>query len=140
LGFSCLLLTTSAGAETSCDNSLGKVAYYAHPISIYNTPQERRDIELIESLGFVVLNPNAPEHEAGYQREGMIYFENLLRQQAQTLFFRSFPDGSIPAGVAKEIAVVVEMNRPVIELPTAIGRRTLSVEETREFLRQSGFR
>ena len=32
--------------------------YYAHPMAIYGTPQEDRDIETLENLGFTVVNPN----------------------------------------------------------------------------------
>lgn len=38
-----------------------KKVYYAHSLHLYNTPQEKRDIELLEKLGFEVLNPNQPE-------------------------------------------------------------------------------
>ena len=35
-------------------------AYYAHCLSIFNTPQERRDVAVLETLGFEVYNPPAP--------------------------------------------------------------------------------
>ncbi|MDB5036532.1 MAG: hypothetical protein JWQ35_60 [Bacteriovoracaceae bacterium] len=125
-------------AET-CATVVKKVAYYAHPISIYGSAQEKRDVALIESLGFEVLNPNAQEHDRGYKEQGgMAYFEKLIRDKTHLLFFRAFADGTIPAGVAKEIEV---MNfGPVIELPTGIKRRTLSVDVTREVLKESGAR
>jgi len=35
--------------------------YYAHPLNIYNTAQEKRNIATLESLGFEVVNPNCAE-------------------------------------------------------------------------------
>jgi hypothetical protein len=105
-------------------------------MSLYGTKQEKRDIALIESMGFEVLNPNGPEHDEGYKAAGMAYFEKLVRTKTHLLFFRAFPDGSIPAGVAKEIETMDF--GPVIELPSAIKRRTLTVDQTREYLRNAG--
>ncbi len=31
--------------------------YYAHPMSLYGTLQEKRDIETLKALGFEVVNP-----------------------------------------------------------------------------------
>ena len=126
------------GADSLCSTGLRKVAYYAHPLSTYNTAQEARDIEIIKALGVDVLNPNGPEHNEGYLREGMPSFVNLIRARCHLLCFRAFPDGSIPAGIAKEIEAMDF--GPVIELPSAINRRTLSVQATRAFLREGGFR
>jgi len=116
------------------------VIYYAHPLSLYNKPQEARDIALLESLGFTVLNPNAPEHEEGYKRLKMEYFRELVVNRCQALAFRAFPDGSIPAGIAKEVAMAQEAKYPIFELPCGILRRSLSVEQTREVLSEIGSR
>ena len=113
--------------------------YYAHSISTYGTPQEARDVETLETLGFEVCNPNAPEHDAGYQRDGMAHFDGVLAE-CDALAFRAHGDGSIPAGVAYEIAKMRERGAPVIELPTAVLRRALTVEQTREYLRDCGAR
>lgn len=136
----CALPSSAFPEDGRCGDSIKKVAYYAHPLSLYNSAQEKRDISLIESLGFEVLNPNGPEHQEAYQAEGMLYFEKLIEGKVQLLFFRAFPDGSIPAGIAKEIETAAKLNLPVVELPNGILRRSLSVEETREYLRESGFR
>lgn len=115
------------------------IVYFARPISNYNTHQDRRDLEVLKQLGFIVLDPNSPEHTREYEAHGMPYFESLV-QKADMLFFRGLADNSIPAGVAKEIRAMQAKNGIVIEFPSAISRRTLSVEETREFLRDSGVR
>lgn len=113
--------------------------YYAHPISIYNSPQEQRDLTLLLGLSLEVLNPNSPEIEARYKAEGMALFEPLVKS-CGALAFRAFLDGSIPAGVAKEIQWAREAGLPVFELPTAIARRSMSVEATREAITNCGAR
>ena len=110
--------------------------YYAHPISLFNTPQEDRDLALLEQLG-EVRNPNTPKDDEGYQEDGMEYFRGVV-QSCDMLAFRVFPDGSIPAGVAKEIDYFGE--GPIIELPAATQERTLSVDVTRERLYCGGAR
>jgi hypothetical protein len=109
--------------------------YYAHPMTIYNTPQEERDILLLGQLGFVVVNPNAPEHSEAYGKEGMKYFMQLA-SECDVIAFRALPDGSITAGVANEI----KAGPPVFELPSCIARRTLNIAETLEALHESGQR
>lgn len=153
--------------------------YYAHCIAIYSTPQENRDIETLESLGFKVVNPNSPEVNAACSRiraeveahntnrvlctgdldpadadcygkpqhfhpkdpgaEVMKYFKPLA-QGCDVLAFRALPDGRIPAGVAKEIEWAAEIGIPIIELPSSLKGRQLSVELTREYLREVGTR
>ena len=119
--------------------------YYAHCQAIYNTPQEQRDIDLLKQLGFEVLNPNKPNHVrmAKEMRERgenvMLYFEGLV-DQCDVLAFRSLPDGRIPAGIAKEIKRARDCTKPVFELPSSILRRSIGVEETREYLTEMGQR
>lgn len=110
-------------------------AYYARPITLYGTPQEKRDEELIRSLGFEPIHIK----KADYQGQGMAVFEPMVKD-AKALFFRAFPDLSIGAGVAKEIAWAVEGGIPVVELPHVFERRTLSVDETRRMLAYMGQR
>lgn len=120
------------------DNML---AYYAHCVAIYNTPQEQRDIETLLALGWGILNPNCPDCDHGYKAVGMKFFETWPFENGATcIAFRALPDGSIPAGVAKEIELFKAKNLPVIELPSAVGRRTLSVDNTREYMREVGAR
>lgn len=120
-------------------------AYYAHSIAIYGSKQEKRDIHLIERLGMDVLNPNLPKHEKAYQDhikvglDGMSYFLDLV-DKCDLVIFRANPDGSIPAGVMKEISYAEEQCLTVLEIPSGVSRRELSVQETREWLREGGCR
>lgn len=130
-------------------------AYYAHCMAIYSTTQEDRDIETIENLGFEVLNPNNPSIAAACNaiRERFLGIPDIdvssfimrevfrpLVESCDVFVFRALPDGAIPAGVAGELRWALEFGKPVIELPSAIARRSLSVEATREYLKEIGQR
>jgi len=110
-----------------------KKVYYAHCASIYNTPQEKRDIELLQGLGFDVVNPNDPKHQ---KASSMGYFIKLALS-CEILAFRGLPDGRIPAGIATEI---FQFDGYIIELPSGLFHRKISVEETREYLMEVGQR
>ncbi len=122
-------------------------AYYAHCVALYDTTQERRDLRTMETLGWDVLNPNTAEHQRGCEAAraadptsgGMNYFKPLVTGCDITVF-RALPDGAIPAGVAKEIEWAREAGRTVIELPSGLSRRGLTVEQTREYIREVGTR
>ncbi len=114
-------------------------AYYARPLSLYRTPQEDRDKETIRLIGYEPIKINKPELQAAAKKHGMEVFQELV-QETKALFFRGFIDGSIGAGIAKEIAWAREAGLPIIELPSNIGRRTLSVEDTRALLHELGQR
>lgn len=113
--------------------------YYARPINLYNTPQDQRDLRLMEALGFEVVNPNKEELQKRYQTEGMNVFLKAV-SDCNALAFRAFPDMSISAGVVKEIAKADELNLPVFELPTITSNRILSVDDTRNWLKLLGAR
>lgn len=115
------------------------IAYYARPMTIYGTPQVKRDEALIRSLGYEPIDIETPEiqHEASVS--GMSVFETLVGK-ADILFFRAFPDGTIGAGVAQEIAWANSKGIPVLELPTGLTMRARTVDQTREYLRESGQR
>lgn len=112
-------------------------AYYARPINLYNTPQDLRDIETIKALGFECVNPNKAEFEAAYKERGMEVYDAIVKE-CDALVFRACPDGQITAGVAKEIEYAA--GKILLELPCGISRRTMSVEATREYLRNCGAR
>ena len=114
--------------------------YYAHCVQIYNTKQEQRDVELLQKFRFEVNNPNQPFHQEGYKAKGMDYFIEDILPGCDGVAFRALPDGSLPAGVAKEIDHFVEAGKPVIEIPGFVLRRRLSVEETRTYLHECGER
>ena len=113
--------------------------YYAHSISIYGKPQELRDIEALEALGFEVVNPNSEANDWGYRLSGMSWFEEII-EQCDALAFRGHADGSIPAGVLHELRYHQSRGRPFFELPAAIERRALTVEQTRAYLMEVGAR
>lgn len=126
-----------------------KRAYYAHCMSIYDTYQEERDIASIQQLGYEVVNPNAPatqracdamvEARVAKGRAMEEIFRPLV-EDADVFVFRALPDGAVSSGVYREWEWAVEAGIPVIELPSSIERRALSLTLTREYLREVGQR
>ena len=113
--------------------------YYAHCMAIYNTEQEVRDIQLLEDLGFTVINPNERHHKNGWAKLSMGYFDTLL-PKFKAVAFRANPDGSIPSGVAYEVDVARNNGKLIIELPSGILRRSMTLAQTREYLTEIGQR
>lgn len=120
--------------------------YYAHNMALYGTPQERRDIALLEALGFTVCNPSDPaiietvRSRKELEQDYWDIFEYLIERCA-ALAYRALPSGMIPAGISKEIDIAIVRGLPVIELPWGhLPDRTLSVEATRAYLREVGQR
>lgn len=115
--------------------------YYARPISLYGTPQDQRDIALIKSMGFDVINPNKEQLAELYKQKGMNIFTDIIdSEECDGVAFRAFPDGSISAGVYKEIKAAYDCEKIVFELPTITQSRVLSVEDTRAYLTYLGQR
>jgi len=118
------------------------LVYYAHCKAIYNTPQEERDIRLLEKLGFIVLNPNQSVHQENcidYPDGEMAYFGNLVLR-CDLVAFRALPDGRIPSGVYWELDVAITNGRTIIELPSGIKSREMNLRQTREYLVECGQR
>lgn len=113
--------------------------YFARPISLYKTPQDERDIDLLMSLGFDVVNPDKAALSERYKDEGMDVFYAAVRD-CNVIAYRSFPDLMIGAGVKGEIDEAIKAGLMVIELPTITEKRILSVEGTREYLKYNGYR
>lgn len=121
-----------------------QTVYYTHSMYLYNTEQERRDIELLKKLGFVVINPNSEIYNSEYKKlikkgqHNMKYWVKLARS-CSCIAFRSCPDGSILSGVGAELNENIDM--PIFELPRMINKRTLSnVNDTRQYLQEIGER
>lgn len=135
-----------------------KKCYYAHSMALYDTEQEKRDVALLESLGFEVINPNSKaiqEVVESIQKQGtldlktndeighliMEMFKEVVKQ-CQVVAFRSFVDFKIGAGVMTEILTAELASIPVIELPNLLLKeaRGVSVNLTRTYLQQLGQR
>ncbi len=121
------------------------LAYYARCQTIYGSMQELRDIELIAELDSHVLPFDAEVSAAVVKAKASsdsvmdTVFQPLV-EKCDILFFRALPDGKIPAGVAREIGFARELGLPVLELPSGVLYRTMTVAETQEYLRESGQR
>ena len=120
------------------------IVYYAHCQAIYGTPQEDRDINLLQRMGHLVVNPanfDQKRIQEVKDKTGdvMSYFCDRVLQ-CDALAFRALPDGRIPAGVGVEITAARVANMPVFELPSGVRSRTMNMPETREYLEEVGQR
>jgi len=119
--------------------------YYAHCKAIYGTPQEVRDIQLLKSLEFEVLNPNEEQYQKGYllhqefKTAPMRYWEELM-ESCDAVAFRALPGGHMAAGLGTEVDRALKIGMPVIELPSFCFRKTMELEATRQYLREIGQR
>lgn len=107
--------------------------YYAHSMAIYGSEQEGRDVDLLTRLGFSVVNP-------GLCGSSDMEFYLQMVARCDVLAFRANPDGRIPAGVFKEVQQAQRLGFPVFELPSNLLSREMSVDQTREHLREAGQR
>lgn len=116
-----------------------KKLYYAHAICIYNTQQEVIDLEIISKIfnNYEIINPNSDYVKDNYKGD-MNFFKDIV-QECDLLVFRALPNGKIPSGIAKEISYADEKEIISIELPCYTGR-IMSVEDTRQFLKEIGAR
>ena len=142
-----------------------KTIYFAHPISLYGKPLERRIISRLEAAAWTVVNPSDKKHQDRVDQIAkdipnrdaaetaiMEYFVSLSRT-CDGIAFTPFPDGSIGAGVAKETEHFVENKKVLMEAfydkkkdRVFLTRLTpkedlsdykiLSIEETRAMLTQ----
>jgi hypothetical protein len=118
--------------------------YYAHCMALYGTPQEARDIELLRSLGFKVINPGDPEIckvvEPLWDHNARMAFFEQYADSCDVIAFRALPGGAIPSGVMKEIGWFKERGKPVLELPGFVLRPVLNYEQTKAYLHEAGQR
>lgn len=113
--------------------------YFAHPVTDYGGPRQAAAIVMLERSGYVVENPDQPNHQAGYKLGGMDYFMRIV-EGCDALAYLRFPDGSIGAGVGKEILAAQLAGIPVYDIgygeltPDDDPAPVLSVDETRALL------
>ena len=149
---------------------MSRRVYYAHCIAIYSTPQEDRDVAMLEEMGFEVINPNNPQMaercneikqrfkdghldaargqqprltqfaDSGEAIMKLIFEPLISPAKIDAVAFRALPDGRIPAGVYLEVQCARNLMLPVIELPANLSGRQMSVEHTRDYLKEIGCR
>lgn len=121
--------------------------YYAHTTTSYGSTIERKDVELLERLGFEVINPNQEKYALGcamyagkYGKDKVIdYFKVIITHDCDMVAFRSLPNGKISSGIAAEIAYARQINLPIIELPCSLDIRFMDYPETKQYLIELGY-
>jgi hypothetical protein len=99
--------------------------YYAHPMSWYGTDHEKADMQCIrtEWPGIKIVNPGGETitdqfraWTAAHPYIGpMAFFEDVVKN-TEALVYRTFRDGKIGAGVAKEILAAHVWGLPIYRL------------------------
>lgn len=89
--------------------------YFAHATTMYDTRAEAQVAERFRRArpGTEVENPNQARHSEGYQREGMDYFVRLCNG-LDGVFFTPMADGTVGAGVAKEVQSFLDRGAPTL--------------------------
>ena len=101
----------------------GHRIYFAHPMPDYNTVREKYAMDAItRHFGpeFHVVNPNHPDHEAGYTAAGrdFSYWTDLAKSCGRVVFM-SLPLGIIGSGVWKEVDASLREDREVWQIDRA---------------------
>ncbi len=109
--------------------------YYAHPVEIYSTIRERKELEIIRRNfpGAEIVNPATFQHSSGWSHG----FLNLV--DSCDLVVCSDFDGFVTAGVAAEVEHVLSQGKPVYRLDWRTEelvninevKEALSITETR---------
>lgn len=89
--------------------------YFSHPVSDFGTEYEAQVVTHLVNLGYDVVNPNSPEHQAGYAERGFAYTKEV-RAGCDACAFLRFPTGCVGAGVANEVASFIKLELPVFEM------------------------
>lgn len=139
--------------------------YYAHPISMYWSDEEKRVVKALEAAGYEVINPSDEIHARAVEqikeqykddpaegsRRVMSDYFIPLAQSCDICGIQSFPDKSFGAGAAGEARgmlergqavheIIVEADRIILTDPiTALpAERCLDVDSTRAMLNKLG--
>lgn len=114
-------------------------AFYSRPINLYGTLEDQRNIDSIKSLGYEVIDTESEEIQAEYSRKGMDVFFDLIKN-TDVLFFKCALNMQITQGVYKHIVFASDNGIPVLEIPTILNARVMSLEDTRKYLQLTGKR
>jgi hypothetical protein len=87
--------------------------YFAHPITMYDSGSERQISDRFRQRfpDVEVENPNQQHHSDGYKKGGMDYFVDLCNTQ-DGVFFATHSDGTVGAGVYKEVKSFLDRGAP----------------------------
>lgn len=119
--------------------------YFAHPISTYNTPQEKDWIKIIKnnlSEVYTIQNPNGEVHEDAYKQIGMIYFTEMAKS-CDIGVFLPFNGGHFGMGVYREILAMADQGKDLYSISKEgimheldfKDITPLSINDTRKFVR-----
>ena len=116
--------------------------YYAHPMEIYHTPREFKEIEIIKRYypQAEIINPAHFQDRPGALHSNIDFFYNLV--DSCDILIYSDLGGFVTAGVALEVKRALEQGKPVYRLDWRTGeliqvhelKNALSLEETQSII------
>jgi hypothetical protein len=115
-------------------------------MSDYGSRASKKHVRSLQALGFTVIDPSSKEHsdkilemknQGKTSKDIMDYFVSVV-EQCDHLAFRALSDGTISAGVGKEIRVMRKKGGQIIEMPNP-KRKVLSITATRQHLKAMRF-
>ncbi|MHC1628138.1 MAG: hypothetical protein ACXQTI_04850 [Candidatus Nezhaarchaeales archaeon] len=116
--------------------------YYAHPVEIYHTPREFKEIEIIKRHypQAEIVNPAYFQDKPGALHSNIDFFYSLV--DSCDILIYSDLGGFVTAGVALEVKRALEQGKPVYRLDWRTGeltqirelRNVLSLEETQSII------
>lgn len=125
-----------------------KKIYYAHTMTTYYSQEETDAVELLESMGYEVVNPSDKKIVEGFELfkknnpsgNSMDYFLDVVKT-CDLLAFSAVDGDKLTSGVVKEVLYALDIKMPVIEIHTIDSlnpKRFMSLEKTREYLKRNG--
>jgi len=111
-------------------------AYFARPVTHYGEIFDDLVVHQLKLAGFEVVDPSMPEFQKAYKERGMSVFTDAVAE-CDIVFYKSFFDGRLGAGVVKELLAAVDAGIPSMELADGWrtqgwGERELTIPQTRE--------
>ncbi|QYO75664.1 hypothetical protein [Devosia salina] len=110
----------------------------SRPTALYDSAADIHGYAVLLSAGYSIVDPNLPLHQLGYRASGMAWFLSLIEDEADALAYMTYPDGSVGAGVAREILEAHLHGLPVFRIvdrelvpETEMPSRILSIAQTR---------
>jgi hypothetical protein len=92
--------------------------YFAHPMSHYNSSLEKDCLRVIQEMlpNVEIVNPNRPEYQDGYLKEGSFNYFLRIVQSCDAIAFVPYEDGEVGAGVFNELMTMLNKGGKIYQV------------------------
>ena len=118
--------------------------YYSHPKPYKRSKEAKQDMQLLQSLGYEVINPYDPKFSECWEEQKMAFSEIII-EMADVVAFRALSNKKISSGVGKELSIAISMGKDIMELPnvtmfdkSTLDARVLNIDDTMSFFKNTG--